>query len=209
MLLFYFILLSIAAGAIMHLCGVRVPNGVLLATLTPVTRANCRTRAGLKRIHFIDFADIDQATVVLGVNEEFTAHTEVATKTWAKFDFEPGTANLVQEKQVNGSSLNWTQTINMTFGNDNAADRLAFKLLDQECDLVAYCTLNNGTTKIVGMRGEASGTSSESLGLATAPSTFDSGANPNGDSATRIVSLSCFSEDEAQHTTVSESALAV
>lgn len=205
----FFILMLV--GTVAQLLGFGLPAGVLGVTFSPITRANCRGRAGVKRVYVIDFNDLDHTMVTTDADDQFTALTEVATKTWARQDFTPGTAFLNQEKTVNGSSVNHAITLSMNFSNDDNTTRSALKVLDSGCDVVAYVVMNNGATKVAGMLGlvPGGGTGGESLGMATGPGSFNSGADPAADESVRIVTLVCNSAEEVAYTTVTESTLAV
>lgn len=211
MLAFLFILLF-ALPMLLHATGViKLPEGALYCTLIPITQENCRSRtgsAGITALYLIPYDDIDHVTGITWDADEQATAIPVGVNTWTKFVFEDNTAFLNQEKQVNGSNINFAQTISINFANNDNGTRKALKALDECCELVAYVVDKQGATRLVGVLPKAaSGTESLSNKLKTGAGSYNTGADPAADQNVRTVTLVCNSSFEAVYTTVSESSL--
>lgn len=196
------------------LLGVTIPKGSLACVLTPISSTNCRTAggAGILEAYLIPFSDIDEIT--WDTNEQATAITLVASKTWTKFGFEKDTAFLNQEKQLNGTALNFVQTLQMLFPNNDFSTRKALQDLDQCCDIVGLVVDNQQQQHLVGVlpRYNAAGDTiigTTSLSFKTGAGSYNTGANPSSDQNVRTLSLVGNAGKEAPYTSIDVTALSL
>lgn len=215
MYVFLFFLLTLAGiGLVASVAAGAIPLGSLRVVLQPILASgSCRQgSAGVAAVYLIPYEDIDHTTgITWDADDVATAIPLVATKTWAKYEFEDGSAFFTQAKQTPGSNVNFTQTLSMNFTNNTKDARLALKVLDTACQVVAYIVDNTGATRLGGILPavDGGGTASRSLKMKTGEGEYTTGADPTADSNLRTVTLVCQAKNEAPYTTVLESALPV
>lgn len=194
----------------------KIPRGVLLCTLTPISAANCRNEggAGIAEVYGISFSEIDSVTWDSS-NEEATAITLTGGATWTQYEPEPDTAFFNQDKQLVGqSNLNFVQTLSMNFTNNNVATRQSLRELDSCCDLVFIIVDNQNQQRLMGIQPKYNSAGdtiigSTSLRLETGAGSYNTGADSAADENVRTVTVAGNSPKEAPYTSVDVTALAL
>lgn len=202
-----FFIFSLVSAGLQITGGLQVPKGALFCTLTPLAEVCDRsTQGGIDVMYLVPFADIDSVTY--GTDDEVTAITLAATKTWAKYEFEPDTAFFTQEKQLVGrNGLNYAQTLSVNFTGNSNAVRAALKSVDACCKLVAFVVDNDGKNRLFGILPKAGGSESKSTKLRSGAGAYNSGADSASEQNLRTFTLVANAKEEALYTSVLESSL--